>query len=169
MTVTIMVMSLWIAPIKYHHQACQLAAGATDHLPGTTATPVTHDMNTEDLDTVILDLDPTITATGVAATMPLIGVDPDHSIGLLAAIPHETEAPVPTTIVVTHPIADIPPVGIPPEMTADLTTGPDGNITNCPKDLHGNLKIENINKLQLTTRHLITIARMTVIGAGMMI
>ena len=125
--------------------------------------------NTEDLDTVILDLDPAITATGVAAATPLIGIDPDQSIGLLATTSLETETPVPSTIVVTHPIADIPPVGIPPEMTADLTTGPDGNITNCPEDPHGNLKIENINKLQLTTCHLITIAQMTVIGAQMRI
>ena len=68
-----------------------------------------------------------------------------------------------------HPIADAPPVDILPEMTADLATGPDGNITNHPEDLHGNLRIENINKLPLMTCHLITIARMTVIGAQMMI
>ena len=40
-------------------------------------------MNTEDLDTVALDPDPMTTATGAAATMIPIGVDPDHSIGLL--------------------------------------------------------------------------------------
>ena len=126
-------------------------------------------MNTEDLDTVALSPDPAITVTGAAAAMPLTGVNPDHSIGLPAAISHTTGAPVSTTINLIHPIANTPPVDITPEMTADLTTGPDGNITNCPKDLHGNLRIENINKLPLTTHHLITIARMTVIGARMMI
>ena len=79
--------------------------------------------------------------------MPLVGINPDHSIGLLTIISHETEAPVLTTIIMIHPITNIPPVGIPPEMTADLATGPDGNITNRPEDLHGNLRIESINKL----------------------
>ena len=144
-------------------------AGTKDHPPGTTATPVTHDTNTEDLDTVTLGPDPTITVTGAAATTPLAGVNPDHSIGLPATISHATGAPVSTTVVVIHPIANTPPVDIPPEMTADLTTGPDGNITNHPKDLHGNLRIENIYKLPLMTHHLITIARTTVIGAQMMI
>ena len=144
-------------------------AGTKDHPPGTTATPVAHDMNTEDLDTVALGPDPTITVTGAAATTPLTGVDPDHSIGLPTAISHATGAPVSTTVIVIHPIANTPPVDIPPEMTADLSTGPDGNITNCPEDLHGNLRIENINKLPLMTHHLITIAQTTVIGARMMI
>ena len=100
-----------------------------------------------------------ITVTGAAAAMPLAGVDPDHSIGLPATISHATGAPVPTTVIMIHPITNTPPVDIPPEMTADFATGPDGNITNHPKDLHGNLRIESINKLQLTTCHLITIAR----------
>ena len=101
--------------------------------------------------------------------MPLAGVNPDHSIGLPATISHAAGAPVSTTIVMILPITNTPPVDIPPEMTADLTTGPNSNITNHPKDLHGNLRIENINKLPLTTRHLIPIAWMTVIGAQMMI
>ena len=142
-------------------------AGTKDHPPGTTTTPVTHNMNTEDLDTVALGPDPMITVTGAAAATPLTGVDPDHSIGLPTTISHATGAPVSTIVI--HPIADTPPVDIPPEMTADLTTGPDGNITNCPEDLHGNLRIENINKLPLMTRHLITIAQTTVIGGRMMI
>ena len=101
--------------------------------------------------------------------MPLAAVSPDHSIGLPTAISHATGAQVSTTVVVIHPIADAPPVDILPEMTADLAIGPDGNITSHPKDLHGNLRIENINKLPLTTHHVITIAQMTVIGAQMMI
>ena len=143
--------------------------GARDHLPGTTVTPVTHDMNTEDLDTVALDPDPTTTATGAAAATIPIGVDLDHSIGLLAAISHKIEAPVPITTIVIHPTADNPPVGMPPEMTADLTTEPEGNITNCPKDLHGNLRTESINKSQSTIHHLIIIVWMTAIGPWMRI
>ena len=163
------------AQIKFHHQACQPAAGtdpvkgAGDHLPDTTVTPVTHGMNTEDLDTVALDLNPTITATGATATTIPIGVDPDHSIGLLAAISHEIEAPVPITAIVIHLTADNPPVDMPPEMTADLTTEPKGNITNHLEDLHGNLKTESINKSQLMIHHLITIVQMTAIGPRMII
>ena len=72
-------------------------AGTKDHPPSTTATPVTHDTNTEDLDTVAFDPDPMITVTGAAAAMPLTEVDPDHSIGLPVATSHATGAPVPTT------------------------------------------------------------------------
>ena len=144
-------------------------AGTKDHPPSITATPVTHNTNTEDLDTVALGPDPTITVTGAAANTPLTAVSPDHSIGLPTTISHATGAPVSTTIIVIHPITNAPPVDIPPEMTADLASGPDGNITNCPEDLYGNLRIGNINKLPLTTCHLITIARTTVIGARMMI
>ena len=145
------------------------AKEARDHLPDTTVTPVTHGTNTEDLDTVALNLDPAITATGATATTIPIGVDPDHSIGLLATISHEIEAPVPITTIVIHLTADNPPVGMPPEMTADLTTEPKGNITNRLEDLHGNLKTESINKSQSTIHHLITIVQMTAIGPQMMI
>ena len=68
-----------------------------------------------------------------------------------------------------HPTADNPPVGMPPEMTADLATEPEGNITNRPEDLHGNLRTESINKSQSTIHHLITIVQMTAIGPRMMI
>ena len=80
-------------------------AGTKDHPPSITATPVTHDTNTEDLDTVALSPDPAITVTGAAATTPLTAVSPDHSIGLPAAISHATGAPVSTTIIMIHPIA----------------------------------------------------------------
>ena len=89
-------------------------AGTKDHPPSITATPVTHDLNTEDLDTVALSPNPMITVTGAAAAMPLAAVSPDHSIGLPTAISHATGAPVSTTIVVIHPITDAPPVDIPP-------------------------------------------------------
>ena len=68
-----------------------------------------------------------------------------------------------------HPTADNPPVGRSPEVTADLTTEPEGNITNHPKDLPGSLKTESINKSQSTIHHLITIVQMTAIGPQMMI
>ena len=126
-------------------------------------------MNIEDLDTVALDPDPAITATEAAATTIPVGVDPDRYIDLHTAISQETEAPAPITTVVIHHTADNPPVGIPPEMTADLTTGPEGNITNRPKDLHGNLEIKSTNKSQLMTHHQITAVQMTATGHQMMI
>ena len=126
-------------------------------------------MNTEDLDTVALDPDPAITATEAAATMIPIGVNPDHSIDLHAATSQETEASVPITPIVIHHTADNQPVGIPPEMTADLATDPEGNITNCPEDLHGNLKIESTNKSQSMSHHRFTTVQMTAIGPQMMI
>ena len=126
-------------------------------------------MDKEDLDTVILDPDPTITAAEAAAATIPAGVDPDHSIDLHATISQETEAPVPITAVMIHHTADNPEVGIPPEMTPDLATDPEGNITNCPEDLHGNLKIESTNKSQLTIHHQITTVQITAIGPQMMI
>ena len=143
--------------------------GAGDHLPGITVTPVTHGMNTEDLGTVTLDPDPATTAIGAAAAMIPIGVDQDHSIGLLAAISHVIETPAPITTTMTHPTADNPPVDMPPEMTTDLATEPESNSTNHPKDLHGNLRTENINKSQSMIHHLITIVQMTTIEPQMMI
>ena len=143
--------------------------GAGDHIPDTTVTQVAHGTNTEDLDTVTLDLNPAIKATGAtAATIP-VGVNPDHSIGLLATTSHKIEAPVPITTVVIYLATENPPVGMPPEMTADLATEPKGNVTNHPEDLHGSLEIENINKSQSMIHHLITIVQMTVIGPRMMI
>ena len=71
--------------------------GARGHPPDTAVTQATHGMDTEDLDTVILDPDPTITATEAAAATIPAGVDPDHSIDLHTAISQETEAPVPIT------------------------------------------------------------------------
>ena len=97
-----------------------------------------------------------------------IEVDPDCSIDLHATISQETEAPAPITTIVIHHTADNPPVGIPPEMTADLATSPEGNITNCPEDLHGNLEIKSTNKSQLMTHHQITAVQMTAIGHQMM-
>ena len=146
-----------------------MATGARGHPPGTAVTQATHGTDTEDLDTVILNPDPRITATEAAAAMIPAGVDPDHSIDLHATIFHKIEAPVPTTTIMIHHTTDNPPVGIPPEMTADLATEPEGNITNCPEDLHGNLKIESTNKSQSMIHHQITTVQITAIGPQMMI
>ena len=126
-------------------------------------------MNTEDLRSATLDPDPTTTAIGAAATTILIGVNQDHSIGLLAAISHVIEVPAPITATVINPTTDNPPVDMSPETTADLTIGPKSSSTNHPEDLHGNLRTENINKSQLMIHHWITIVQMTVIGPRMMI
>ena len=87
------------------------------------------------------------------------------------------EAPVPTATIATHPTADLPLTGIPPEMTADLDIDLENNTTNRPKDLHplhtlhpGNLRTGNINRSQsLTTHHWNTIAQMTMTVTLMMI
>ena len=126
-------------------------------------------MNTEDLGSATLDPNPTTTAIGAAANMIAKGINQDHSIGLLAAISHMIEAPAPITATVIHPIADSPPVDMSPEMTADLAIKPENSSTNCPEDLHGNLRTENINKSQLAIHHWITIVQITAIGPQMMI
>ena len=76
----------------------------------------------------------------------------------------------------THPTADLPLTGIPPEMTADLNIDLENNTTNWPKDLHplhtlhpGNLRTGNINRSQLMTHHWNTIAQMTMTATLMMI
>ena len=86
------------------------------------------------------------------------------------------EAPVPTATVMTHPTADIPIAGIPPEITADLAIDLENTTTNWPEDPHhphtlhhGSLKTENINKSQLTTHHWITITQTTMTATLMMI
>ena len=126
-------------------------------------------MNTEDLGSAALDPDLTTTAIGAAATTIPRGVDQGHSIGLLATISHVIEAPAPITAAMIHPTADSPPADMSPKMTADLTIEPKNSSTNCPEDLHGNLRTENINKSQSTIHHRITIVQMTVIGPRMMI
>ena len=143
--------------------------GARGHLPGIIVKQVTHIMNTEDLGSATLDPNPTTTAIGAAANTIAGGVDQDHSIGLLATISHVIEAPAPITAAVIHPIADGPPVDMSPETTADLAIKPENNSTNCPEDLHGNLRTENINKSQSMSHHRITIVQMTVIEPQMMI
>ena len=102
------------------------------------------------------------------ATIPR-GVNQDHFHRFLAANSHVTEAPAPIIAAVTHPTADSLPADVPCEMTADPTTKPKNSSTNCPKDLHGNLRTENINRSQSMIHHQITIVWMTAIGPQMMI
>ena len=136
-------------------------------LPDITVTPGAHIMNTEiDLDSVGLDPEPMTTGIGAAAAMTHIGVDQDHSTGLLATTSHGIEAPALTAAIMIHPTADIP--GIPPEMTADLAIDPESTTTNQPEALHhlhilhhGSLGAGNINRSQSTTQCQITIVQMT--------
>ena len=145
--------------------------------PDITATPPVHVMNTEtDLDSVTLDPNPMTTAIGATAATTHVEANQGYFTGLPDAISHVTEAPAPTTAVVTHPTTDIPIAGIPPEMTADLTIDPENTTTNQPKDPHhphtlhhGSLRTENINKSQLTTHHRITITQTTMTATLMMI
>ena len=146
-------------------------------LPDITATPAVHVMNTEtDLDSVALDANPVTTAIGATATMTHVGVNQGHSTGLPNAISHMTEAQAPTTMVLTHPTADVPLTGMPPEMTADLTIDLENTTINWPNDPHhlhtlhhGSLRTGNINKSQLTTHRQITIVQMTMTVTLMMI
>ena len=134
-------------------------------------------MNTEiDLDSVVLDPNPMTTAIEAAATTTHIEVNQDHSTGLPIATSHVIEAPALTATIVTHPTTDIPPTGMPPEMTADLAIDPENATTNWPEDLHHlhtlhhrSLWTRNINKSQSTTHHRITIVQMTMTAILMMI
>ena len=104
MTVIIMDMLPWTAQIRYCHLVHQHAAGLTpmtgveDPPLDITVTPDTHIMITgTDLDSVIPDLAPITTDTGVVATKTPIEVTPDHSIDPPIAVFHITEALVLTT------------------------------------------------------------------------
>ena len=146
-------------------------------LPDITVTLAAHIMNTEiDLDSVVLNPNPVTTAIEAAATMTHVGVDQDHSTDLPITTSHVIGTPALTAAIMTHPTADIPLTGMPPEITADLTIGPENTTTNWPKDLHhlhtlhhGSLRTRNINKSQLMTHHRITIVQMTTIATLMMI
>ena len=107
-------------------------------LPDITVTPAMLTIvNTEiDLDSVTLDPDPVTTAIGAAAATTPIGVNQDHSTGLPILTSPMIEAPALTTAIMTHPTADIPLTGMPPEMTADLAIDPENTTTNWPEDLH---------------------------------
>ena len=154
----------WTALIKYHHQAHQHAAEVTPLIGmigpplGIIATPDILTMITK-IGTGSVIPDPThITMDiGVAAIMTPIGATPGHSTDLPDVATHATEAQVHTTTAMTHHTADLHPIEIFPEMTADLNhTNPENNITNQHKDLlqahkqHlGKIKTEDTNRSQL--------------------
>ena len=134
-----------------------------------TATPDAHTMITEtDLDSATLNLTPTTTDIEVIAPMTLAEVTPDHSTDLSAAASHMTGALVPTATTTRHLTANLHPIGILPEMTADCNTDPESNTTDQPEDLHplhrhhpGIIRIRDTNRSPLTTHHQSTTAQMT--------
>ena len=83
-----------------------------------------------DLGSATPNPDPVTTAIGAAATTTHVGVNQDHSTGLLTTISHVIEAPALTATAVIHPTADIPLADMSPETTADLTKDPKNTTTN---------------------------------------
>ena len=167
LTVIIMDMLPWTAQIRYHCQAHQHATKVTSPL-GVIGHPLGI-IVTPDILTMIIKIGPGLVIPnpihipmdiGVAAVMTPIGATPDHSTDLPNVVYHATEAQVPTTITVTHCTTDLLPIGIFPEMTADLHTNSKNNITNWhknPLQTHkqhlGSIKIEDTNRSQLMIHH----------------
>ena len=159
-TVTIMDMLPWTAQIRYHCEAHQHVAEVMP--PAGMIDPPLDIIATPDILTMITRIDPGLVVPdpahitmdiGVAAIMTPIGATPGHSTDLPDVVSHATEAQVPTTIAVTHCTTDLHPIGIFPEMTADLDTNPINNITNWHKDpcqAHkqhlGSIKIGDTNR-----------------------
>ena len=160
--------------IRYHHQAhwhameVMLPTGVIDPPLGIIATPGIFTMITRIDPGLVVPHPAHITIDiGVAAIMTPIGASPGHSTDLPDAVSHTTEAQVPTTIVVTHCTTDLHPIGIFPEMTADLDTNPENNITNRCKDPHPphkqhlrSIRIGDTNRSQLMIHHPNTTAQM---------
>ena len=181
MTVIITDMLPWTVQIRYCHRVHQPTTGLTPmtevgDLPlHITATPDAHAMITEtDLDSAALNLAPSTTAIEVIATITLTEVTPDHSTDLPTAASYVTGALVPTAM--THLTADLHPIEILPEMTADHDTDPISNTTDQPEDLHplhrhhpGIIRIRDTNRSPLTTHHQSTTAPMTMKVTQMMI
>ena len=128
----------WTALIKYCHQAHQHTTEVTPLIGmigpplGIIATPDVLTVITK-IGTGLVIPDPAhITMDiGVAAVMTPIGATPGHSTGLPNIVTHTTEAQVHTTTTMTHHTADLHPIDIFPQMTADLNhTNPKNNITN---------------------------------------
>ena len=117
---------------------------------------------------IVPDLAHTVLDTGVIVTMTLTEVTPNHFIDLHIVAPHATEAQAHATTTMIHHIADLHPVKILPEMSADLDhTNPTDNITNQHKDLlqvlkqHlGDIKTEGTNRSPLMIPPQNTIAQM---------
>ena len=182
-TVIIMDMLPWTAQMRYHCLVHQHATGLTpmtgveDPPLDVTVTADTHTMITgTDLDSVIPNLTPVTTDTGVVVTRIPVEVTPDHSIDLLITAFLVTEALVLTTTTMTHLTADLYLIGILPEMTADLNINLGDNTTDQPRDLHplhrhhlGNIRTRDTNKSQLMTHHQSTTAQMTMTATQRMI
>ena len=183
MTVIIMDMLRWTAQIRFHHLAHQHTAGLT---PTTgVIDPPLDIIATPDILTMITGIDlgsvasnPThiTTGTGVAAVTTPIGVTPGHSTDLPNVVSHATEAQVPTAINMTHRTADLHPIGIFPEMTADLDTNPKNTTTNQHKDPHplhkqhlGSTRIREKSRSPLMTHLQNTTVQMTMIVTQRMI
>ena len=177
MTVIIMDMLPWTAQIRYLCLACQ---HATEVTPTTGMTdPPLDIIATPDILTMITRIDPgsvipdpahITTGIAVAAIITPVGAAPGCSTSLPNVVSHATEAQVPTAITVTHHTADLHPIGIFPEMTADLDTNPKNNIKNQHKDPHpphkqhlGSTKIGDKSRSPLTTHLQNITAQMTMI------
>ena len=164
----------WIALIKYHYQAHHHAAEVIPLID--MIGPPLGIIVTPDVLAMIIKIGPGLVVPdptyitmdiGVAAIMTPIGATPGHSTDLPDIVSHATEAQVHTAIAVTHHTADLHPVEIFPEMTADLDTNPPNNITSQHRDPlqarkqnHGNIKTEDTNRSQLTIHHPNTTAQM---------
>ena len=183
MTVIIMDMLPWTARIRYHHLAHWHAAevmpptGMIDPSLGIIATPDVLTMITR-IDPGLVVPDPThITIDiGIAAIMTPIGATPGHSTDLPDIVSHATEAQVPTIIAMPHCTADLHPIGIFPEMTADPDTNPENNITNQHKDPRpphkqhlGSIRIRDTSRSPLMTHPQNTTAQMIMIVTQMLI
>ena len=147
MTVIIMDMLPWTARIRYHclehwhAREVMPPTGMIDPPLGIIAIPHILTMITRiDPGLVIPDPAHITMDIGVAAIMTPIRASPGHSTDLPNVVSHATEAQVSTPITMTHHTADLHPIGIFPEMTADLDTNPENNITNQHKDLPHVLK-----------------------------
>ena len=183
MTVIIMDMLPWTAQIRYHHQAHQHTTkvmpptGMIDPPLGIIATPDILTMITRiDLGLVIPNPTHITIDIGVAAIMTPIGATSGHSTDLPNVVSHATEAQVPTAIAMTHCTTDVHPIGIFPEMKADLNTNPKINITNWHKDPHpphkqhlGSIRIRDTSRLPLMTHPQNTTAQMIMIVTQRMI
>ena len=183
MTVIITDMLPWTAQIRYHHLAhwhtteVTPTTGMIDHPLDIIATPDVHTMITRiDPGSVVPDSTHITIGIGVAAVMTPIGATPGHSTDLPNIVSHTTEVQVPTTIAMTHHTADLHPIGIFPEMTADLDTNPKNNITNQHKDPHpphkqhlGSTRIRDKSRSPLITYPQNTTAQMTMIVTQRMI
>ena len=173
----------WTAQIRYPHLACWHATEVTP-ITGMIDPPLDI-IATPDILTMITKIDPGSvipnpahihTGIEVAAITTPIGVTPGHSTDLPDVVSHATEAQVPTIIAMTHHTTDLHPIGIFPEMTADLDTNPKNTTTNQHKDpcpLHkqhlGRTRIRDKSRSPLTTHLQNTTVQMTMIVTQRMI